>query len=145
MGQALPDSSNHWSRWHLLQMKRSWRRASRMIIWMVIIIVMICLMIILIINRVSHWRRRRHKLDCAELLSLPWTSWTPCHQNHPRTHKGLSIYYVIRDGGGGSSRFITILHRGGLPNLLQYYIGGFLKVYYNITDLVGIWKGLDHF
>ena len=34
----------------------------------------------------------------------------------------LSIYYVIRDGGG-SSRFITILHRGGLPNFLQYYIG----------------------
>ena len=27
--------------------------------------------------------------------------------------KGLSIYYVIRDGGGG-----------GLPDLLQYYIGG---------------------
>ena len=26
--------------------------------------------------------------------------------------KGLSIYYVIWDGGG-SSRFITILHRGG--------------------------------
>ena len=34
---------------------------------------------------------------------------------------------------------------GGLPNLLQYYIGGFFKVYYNITDLVGLWKGLDHF
>ena len=34
---------------------------------------------------------------------------------------GLSIYYVLRDGGG-SSRFITILHGGGLPNLLQYYI-----------------------
>ena len=24
-------------------------------------------------------------------------------------------------GGQGSSRFITILHRGGLQNLLQYY------------------------
>ena len=48
-------------------------------------------------------------------------------------------------GGEGSSRFITILHRGGLPNLLQYYIGGFFKVYYNITDLVGILKGFDHF
>ena len=47
---------------------------------------------------------------------------------------------------GGSSRFITILHGGGgLPNLLQYYIGGFFKVYYNITDLVGIWKGSGHF
>ena len=25
---------------------------------------------------------------------------------------------------GGSSKFITILHGGGLPNLLQYYNGG---------------------
>ena len=33
--------------------------------------------------------------------------------------KGLSIYYVIRNGEGGSSRFITILHRGGLESLLQ--------------------------
>ena len=34
------------------------------------------------------------------------------------TYKGLSIYYVIRDGGRGSSRFITILHRGAqLANL----------------------------
>ena len=54
--------------------------------------------------------------------------------------QGLSIYYVIRDRGEGSSRFITILHRGGLPNLLQYYIGGVLKVYYNITVLKGKWK-----
>ena len=46
--------------------------------------------------------------------------------------KGLSIYYVMRDGGGssrfitilhrgGSPQFITILHRGGLESLLQYY------------------------
>ena len=62
----------------------------------------------------------------------------------PHYHKGPSIYYVIQDGGEGSSRFITILHRGGLPNLLQYYIGGFFKVYYNVTDLEVIWKGLDH-
>ena len=48
-------------------------------------------------------------------------------------HKGLSIYFVIRDRGEGSYRFITILH-----------LGGFFKVYYDITDLVGIWKGLDH-
>ena len=33
----------------------------------------------------------------------------------------------------------------GVPDLLQYYIGGFFKVYYNITDLVGILKGFDHF
>ena len=42
--------------------------------------------------------------------------------NRKGVFKGLSIYYVIRDGGG-SSRFITILHRGGLPNLLQYHMG----------------------
>ena len=35
--------------------------------------------------------------------------------------------------------------RRGLPDLLQYYIGGFFKVYYNITDLVGILKGFDHY
>ena len=46
--------------------------------------------------------------------------------------KGLSIYYVIWDGGGlsnlfqyhiggGSPQFITILHRGCLESLLQYY------------------------
>ena len=47
--------------------------------------------------------------------------------------KGPSIYYVIPDRGGGvcpiyynitwggSFRFITILHRGGVPNILQYY------------------------
>ena len=29
--------------------------------------------------------------------------------------KGLFIYYVILDGGGGSYRYITILHGGGLP------------------------------
>ena len=29
---------------------------------------------------------------------------------------------------------------GGLPDLLQYYIGGVLKVYYNITVLKGKWK-----
>ena len=53
---------------------------------------------------------------------------------------GLSIYYVIRNGGAGSSRFITILHRGSLLNLLQYYRGGVFKIYYNITVLKGKWK-----
>ena len=47
-------------------------------------------------------------------------------------------YYGI--GGEGSSQFITILHRGGLPNLLQFYIGGVFKIYYNITVLKGKWK-----
>ena len=58
-------------------------------------------------------------------------------------HYGLSIYYVIQDGREGHSQLITILHggRGGLPNLLKYYIGGFFKAYYNITDLIGIWNG----
>ena len=58
------------------------------------------------------------------------------HNNNPspdRTALGLSIYYEIQDRGEGSSRFITILHRG------------FFKVYYNITDLLGILKGFDHF
>ena len=32
------------------------------------------------------------------------------------SNKGLSIYYIICDGGGG-----------GLPDLLQYYIGGGLS------------------
>ena len=47
--------------------------------------------------------------------------------------------------GGGLPDLLQYYIGGGLPNLLQYYIGGFFKVYYNITDLVGIWKGLDHF
>ena len=38
--------------------------------------------------------------------------------------KGLSMYYVTRDRGEGSSRFITILHRGGFESLLQYYSFG---------------------
>ena len=29
---------------------------------------------------------------------------------------------------------------GGLPDLLQYYIGGVVKIYYNITVLKGKWK-----
>ena len=51
-------------------------------------------------------------------------------------NKGPSIYYVIRNRGGGvfpiyynitqggSPQFITILHRGVLQSLLQYYIIG---------------------
>ena len=47
---------------------------------------------------------------------------------------GLSIYYVIRDRGGGVS-------------LIYYNITSefFIKVYYNIKDLVGIWKGFYNF
>ena len=38
----------------------------------------------------------------------------------------LGAVHILRNlgWGGGSSRFITILHRGGLPNLLQFYLGG---------------------
>ena len=44
---------------------------------------------------------------------------------YPR--KGLSIYYVIRDWGV-SSRFITILHRGGSPQFITIlHRGGFEK------------------
>ena len=60
-------------------------------------------------------------------------------------NKGLSIYYVIRDGGRGLPNLLQYYIGGGLPNLLQCYTGGFFKVHYNITDLVGIWKGLDLF
>ena len=35
---------------------------------------------------------------------------------------------------GGSAQIITILHRGGYRNLLQYYMGGgVFPIYYNIT------------
>ena len=46
----------------------------------------------------------------------------------------LGAVHFVLDRGEGSSRFITLLHRGGL-----------FKVYHNITDLVGIWKGLNNF
>ena len=53
--------------------------------------------------------------------------------------KGLSIYYVIRNGGGLPD-LLEYYIGGGVPNFLQYYIGGVLKVYYNITVLKGKWK-----
>ena len=34
---------------------------------------------------------------------------------------------------GWSAQIIAILHRGGYQNLLQYYMGGVLPIYYNIT------------
>ena len=42
-------------------------------------------------------------------------------------HKGLSIYYVIRDEGGGLPDLLQYYIGGGLPNLLQYYMGGGLE------------------
>ena len=41
--------------------------------------------------------------------------------------KGLSIYYVIRNGGGGLPDLLQYYIGGGVPNLLQYYIGGGLE------------------
>ena len=41
--------------------------------------------------------------------------------------KGQSIYYVIEDGGEGSSRFITILHRGGSPQFITILHRGVLQ------------------
>ena len=38
-----------------------------------------------------------------------------CRFHMDIARKGLSIYYVIREG---SSRFITILHRGGSPQFI---------------------------
>ena len=49
----------------------------------------------------------------------------------PISSKGLTIYYVIRDGGGGgegSPQFITIISRG------------VFKVNCNITVFEGKWK-----
>ena len=71
-----------------------------------------------------------------------------CRFHMDIARKGLSIYYVIRDRGGGVFPIyynVTMLGGEGLPNLLQYNIGGFFKVYYNFTDLVGVSKGIDHF
>ena len=48
----------------------------------------------------------------------------------------LGAVHILRNTGWGGR---------GVPDLLQYYIGGVFKVYYNITDLVGIWKGSGHF
>ena len=38
-------------------------------------------------------------------------------------HDLLQYYKGV--GGGGSPQFITILHRKGLPNLSQLFLGGF--------------------
>ena len=49
------------------------------------------------------------------------------HVKKYRFRKGLSIYYVIQDGGGGSSRFISILQRGGSPQYITILHWGVLK------------------
>ena len=69
------------------------------------------------------------------MLIFETNHWKLCHQ----LSKGLSIYYVIRDGGGLPD-LLQYYIGGGLPNLLQYYIGVTLKVYNNITVLEGKWK-----
>ena len=45
-------------------------------------------------------------------------------QIYTRKNFSLGAVHILRNtlwGGRGSSRFITILHRGGLESLLQYY------------------------
>ena len=55
-------------------------------------------------------------------LHVSWTHVNIINGTRDPVLKGLSIYYVIGDRGGeGSSPFITILHRGVLQSLLQYY------------------------
>ena len=47
-----------------------------------------------------------------------------CRFHMDIARKGLSIYYVIRDRGGGpkgSSRFITILQRGGSSKFITVF------------------------
>ena len=62
-------------------------------------------------------------------------------KNSVSIDKGLSIYYVIRDGGAGVFPiYYNITWEGGLLNLLQYYRGVVFKIYYNITVLKGKWK-----
>ena len=63
----------------------------------------------------------------AELFSSSTSSVVTC----PLQVRGCSgAVHILRNTGWG----------GGLPDLLQYYIGGLLKVYYNITVLKGKWK-----
>ena len=57
-------------------------------------------------------------------LSTSGNKFTEMDQYQPI--KGMFIYYVISDGGGGSSWFITLLHRGG-------GCVGVRPIYYNIT------------
>ena len=55
----------------------------------------------------------------------------------------LGAVHILRNtglGGRGLPDLLQYYIGGGLPNLLQYYIGGVLKVYYNITVLNGKWK-----
>ena len=54
----------------------------------------------------------------------------------------LGAVHILRntEWGGGLPDLIQYYIGWGLPNLLQYYIGGVLKVYYNITVLKGKWK-----
>ena len=59
--------------------------------------------------------------------------WAMTYDNHPShpipTHIGA--VHILRN---------TLWGGGGLPDLLQYYIGGVVKIYYNITVLKGKWK-----
>ena len=71
----------------------------------------------------------------------PWWSTGGGVSGHKVTT--LGAVHILRNTGGEGGGLPDLLQYyigGGLPNLLQYYIGGVLKVYYNITVLKGKWK-----
>ena len=51
----------------------------------------------------------------------------------------LGAVHILRNHGGLPD-LLQYYIGGGLLNLLQYYIGGVVKIYYNITVLKGKWK-----
>ena len=61
------------------------------------------------------------------------------------TGKGLSIYYVIRNGGGGLPDLLQYYIGGGLPNLLQYYIGVGLESLLQYYSFVRKMEGYNPF
>ena len=55
----------------------------------------------------------------------------------------LGAVHILRNtwwGGRGLPDLLQYYIGGGLLNLLQYYRGGVFKIYYNITVLKGKWK-----
>ena len=61
------------------------------------------------------------------------------------SNKGLSIYYVIRNGGGGLPDLLQYYIGGGLPNLLQYYIGVGLESLLQYYSFVRKMEGYNPF
>ena len=97
-----------------------------------------------------YWYTGTNRLRVSAITSIPRLRDVPL--------QGLSIYYVIRNDFAFCCKFekMSQIHvfrgvrpdyyditQGGLSkfiNLLQYYIGEVLEVYYNITVLKGKWK-----